>query len=91
MLKTVGYSISSLSVFCLGAASWNGAHGKPEIMALLAIGMATSILGMAFRWVSFLREQQAKGKPAFALEGRPQPKATRAMAARGEPQMRISK
>lgn len=91
MLKTVGYSISSLSVFCLGAASWNGAQGKPAVLLLLAVGMATSILGMVFRWVSFLREQQAKGKPAFALEGRPAPKASRAMAARAEPQMRISK
>jgi hypothetical protein len=72
MLKTVGYSISSVSVLCLGAASWGGAEGKPLILALLAIGMATSIIGMGFRWLSFAREQQAKGKPPLAPEGRPQ-------------------
>lgn len=72
MLKTVGYSISSLSVLCLGAASWDGAQGKPMIEALILAGMATSILGMGFRWVSFAREQQAKGKAPMELEGAPQ-------------------
>lgn len=69
MLKTLGYSISSVSVLCLGAVSWDGAKDKPVMQLLLIVGMATSILGMVARWLSFAREQQAKGKRPVEMEG----------------------
>ncbi|MDB5425587.1 MAG: hypothetical protein JWQ29_3003 [Phenylobacterium sp.] len=60
MLKLVGYLISSLSVICLGIVSWSGAAGKPLMLALLIAGMATSILGMAIRFWSYLREKRER-------------------------------
>jgi hypothetical protein len=69
LLKTLGYSISSISVLCLGLVSWEGAKDKPVMLTLLLVGMATSVLGMMARWLSFAREQQAKGKHPVELEG----------------------
>jgi hypothetical protein len=87
LLKTIGYSISSLSVLCLGAVSWQSASQKPAMLLLLILGMATSILGMGLRWASFAREQKAKGKGPQELEGRRPQRA----AAAGSRQTRISK
>lgn len=67
MLKTLGYSISSLSVLLLGAVSWDSAKSKPLLLACLIVGMATSIIGMACRWVSFLRERAQKRAMARAI------------------------
>jgi hypothetical protein len=69
LLKTLGYSISSISVLCLGLVAWDGAKDKPLMMALLIVGMATSVIGMAARWASFAREQRAKGKAPTEMEG----------------------
>lgn len=69
MLKTLGYLISTLSVLCLGLVAWDGAKDKPQLMGLLIVGMATSVIGMAVRWLSFAREQRAKGKTPLAMEG----------------------
>jgi hypothetical protein len=69
VLKTLGYSISSISVLCLGLVAWDGAKDKPLLLGLLIVGMATSVLGMAARWWSFAREQQAKGKAPLEMEG----------------------
>lgn len=86
MLKTLGYSISSVSVLCLGLVSWDGAKDNPVMVVLLIVGMATSVLGMMARWASFAREQQAKGKHPVELEG------PRKDTLRGaQPQTRISK
>lgn len=58
MLKLVGYLVSGVSVICLGIVSWSGAAQYPPMLAILIVGMATSILGMAIRFWSFIREKQ---------------------------------
>jgi hypothetical protein len=85
LLKILGYSISSLSVLCLGVVAWDGAKDSPVLLTLLIVGMATSVIGMAVRWLSFAREQQAKGKAPLEMEG---PREVPRAAA---PQTRISK
>jgi len=60
VLKTFGYAISTLSVLLLGAASWENAAKQPLLLFALIAGMATSVLGMLLRWVSFLREQRER-------------------------------
>jgi hypothetical protein len=74
-LKSIGYLISSISVICLGVVSWTAAAEHPPMLAVLVVGMATSILGMLCRWISYRREKQQEA----------------AEAAPGAPQMRISK
>ena len=51
-LQGVGYLISSVSVAFLGAVAWP-APDEPRWMAwAVALGMATSILGMGLRWLA---------------------------------------
>jgi hypothetical protein len=56
--KGLGYLVSILSVFLLGAIAWP----KPEDPAwhapVLIAGMATSIIGRAFRYKSHLDQQR---------------------------------
>ena len=57
-LQGFGYLISSISVLFLGIAAWP-APGEPQWVAwAVAAGMATSILGMALRFLSHLRDQK---------------------------------
>lgn len=64
MLKTAGYLISTISVLLLGAVAWTGTADHPEFRILLILGMATSIAGMALRWLSYLHELREKQEPA---------------------------
>jgi hypothetical protein len=66
VLKPLGYAISSLSVVLLGIVAWDGASQKPLLVACLAAGMATSIVGMGFRLASFLRQQAEKRRERAA-------------------------
>jgi hypothetical protein len=59
VFKTIGYVISSLSVLLLGFIAWDGAKDKPLLVVCLIAGMATSVAGMAFRWISFLKNEKA--------------------------------
>ena len=56
--KGVGYLVSMASVLFLGAVAWPD-PGSPDwqVPALLA-GMATSILGMGFRYLSHRQQQR---------------------------------
>ena len=72
--KGVGYLTSILSVFLLGAIAWP----KPEdpnwhAIALIA-GMATSIIGMGFRYYAHLQQQaevrRAEAEARQAKDGR---------------------
>ena len=56
--KLIGYSISSVSVFLLGASAWPGVLEDLKI-PLLAGGMATSIAGMLCRYISHLQDRKA--------------------------------
>jgi hypothetical protein len=58
VLKLYGYLVSSVSVICLGIVSWSGAAAHPLMLAILIAGMATSILGMAIRFWSHIREKR---------------------------------
>ena len=54
-LQGLGYLISSVSVAFLGAVAWPKPD-EPRWMAwAVAIGMATSIIGMALRWLAHVR------------------------------------
>jgi hypothetical protein len=56
--KGLGYIISIVSVFFLGAIAWPK-PGEPEWhMPVLIVGMATSIVGMGFRYLSHLKMQK---------------------------------
>ena len=61
MLKLFGYAVSCVSVICLGIVSWSGAAAKPVMLALLIIGLATSVVGMAMRFWAYFREKQQEG------------------------------
>ena len=56
--KGLGYLTSILSVFLLGAVAWPKPEDPKWHMIVLLAGMATSILGMAFRYKSHLDQQR---------------------------------
>lgn len=56
--KGIGYLVSIVSVFFLGSIAWP-TSGEPRWhMAALIAGMATSIVGMAFRYKAHLDQQR---------------------------------
>ena len=56
-LQGLGYLVSSVSVGFLGAVAWPGPD-EPQWKAwAVAIGMATSVLGMGVRFMSHLRDR----------------------------------
>jgi hypothetical protein len=57
-LKGLGYLISTVSVFFLGIVAWP-APDEPAWKAwAVAVGMASSILGMSVRWLSHRKDRQ---------------------------------
>ena len=56
--KGLGYLVSICSVFLLGAVAWPKPEDPRWHVALLIAGMATSILGMAFRYKAHLDQQR---------------------------------
>ena len=56
--KGLGYLVSIASVFLLGAIAWPTAEEASWHMAVLVAGMATSIIGMGFRYKAHLDEQR---------------------------------
>jgi hypothetical protein len=56
-LKGLGYLISTVSVFLLGAAGWPKPDDPPQKMWLVIGGMVTSVLGMFFRFLSHRKEK----------------------------------
>ncbi len=69
-VKTLGYGISCVSVFLLGAAAFPGAS-KAGLLPALFAGMATSILGMGMRWCSYELEKRQKAKARHAAPPSP--------------------
>ena len=56
--KGLGYLVSIVSVFLLGAVAWPKS-GEPQWhMAVLVLGMATSIVGMGFRYKAHLDQRR---------------------------------
>jgi uncharacterized membrane protein YhhN len=60
-LKGLGYLISTISVFLLGAAAWPRPEDPPGQTWLVAGGMATSVLGMFARYLSHRKENEHSG------------------------------
>lgn len=57
-IKAVGYLTSIVSVFFLGAIAWTKQNPPGWYYPALIIGMATSIIGMGFRYVAHLRQKR---------------------------------
>jgi hypothetical protein len=60
--KAIGYLISILSVFFLGAAAWARTDPPVWYHPALVIGMATSIIGMGCRYMAHLHQKHEIGK-----------------------------
>ena len=58
MFKTSGYLVSTVSVILLAIVAWKGAKDDPLMVTLLILGALTSVTGMLFRWISFLRDEK---------------------------------
>lgn len=59
-IKSSGYLISTVSVILLGIVSWKSASEKPLLMVCLIVGMATSVIGMFLRWLSYEIQEHRK-------------------------------
>lgn len=57
VIKTAGYLVSCVSVALLGWAAYPGAE-KAGLLPALFAGMATSLVGMALRWLSYNVEKR---------------------------------
>jgi len=57
-LKGLGYFISAISVFFLGVVAWPKPDDPEWHAWAVAVGMATSILGMSVRWISHRKDRQ---------------------------------
>ena len=66
--KGLGYLVSILSVMLLGAVAWPKAGEPAWHTAVLIAGMATSILGMAFRYKAHLDQQRELRKAEAEAE-----------------------
>ena len=56
--KGLGYLVSIVSVFFLGAVAWPGPEEPRWHGVALILGVATSILGMGFRYLAHLHQQR---------------------------------
>ena len=57
-MKGLGYLISTISVLFLGAVAWPSPDEPGWKMWALIIGMATSVAGMATRFVSHRQDRR---------------------------------
>jgi hypothetical protein len=56
--KAIGYLVSIVSVFFLGAVAWAKDNPPVWYYPALVVGMATSIIGMGCRYLAHLRQQR---------------------------------
>ena len=66
VIKTLGYLISSVSVLLLGFVAWDGVKDNPLLSACLALGMASSLVGMFCRWLSYQKKEEPPSQAAAA-------------------------
>jgi uncharacterized membrane protein YhhN len=57
-MKALGYLVSIVSVFLLGAVAWPDPGDPPEKTWLLLGGMAASVIGMFLRYLSHRKDKQ---------------------------------
>jgi hypothetical protein len=68
--KGLGYITSIISVFFLGAISWPKPEDPTWHLLALVFGMATSIIGMGFRYKAHLDQQREIRKAKAEAERR---------------------
>ena len=68
--KALGYLISIVSVFFLGAIAWPKPADPWWHLPLLIVGMATSVIGMGFRYKAHLDQQREIRKAKAEAERR---------------------
>lgn len=68
--KGLGYLISIVSVFFLGSIAWPKSGDPWWHLPALVVGIATSIIGMAFRYKAHLDEQREIKKAKAEAERR---------------------
>jgi uncharacterized membrane protein YqhA len=56
--KAIGYLVSIVSVFFLGAVAWTKENPPAWYYPVLVIGMATSIIGMGCRYMAHLHQNR---------------------------------
>jgi len=56
--KGLGYLVSISSVFLLGVIAWPGPDEPSWHMPVLILGMATSVVGMGFRYKAHLDQKR---------------------------------
>ena len=57
-IKAIGYLTSIVSVLLLGAVAWAKENPPSWYYPVLIIGMATSMIGMGFRYAAHLRQKR---------------------------------
>ena len=57
-IKAIGYLTSIVSVLFLGAVAWTKENPPGWYNPALVIGMATSMIGMGFRYAAHLRQKR---------------------------------
>jgi O-antigen/teichoic acid export membrane protein len=62
--KALGYITSILSVFFLGAIAWPKPDDPDWYLPALIIGMATSVLGMGFRYLAHIQQKKKMSEKA---------------------------
>jgi hypothetical protein len=68
--KALGYLISIVSVFFLGAVAWAKEDPPDWYYPVLVIGMATSVIGMGCRYMAHLHQKAEIRKAKAEAEGR---------------------
>jgi hypothetical protein len=56
--KALGYMTSIVSVFFLGAVAWPKPGDPAWLLPALVAGMATSVLGMGFRYLAHIQQKK---------------------------------
>ena len=56
--KALGYISSIVSVFFLGVIAWPKPDEPRWYVAVLIVGMATSVLGMGFRYLAHIHQKK---------------------------------
>jgi hypothetical protein len=69
-LKAIGYLTSIVSVLFLGAVAWAKENPPAWYYPVLIIGMATSMIGMGFRYAAHLRQKREIEKAKAQAERR---------------------
>ena len=68
--KALGYLISIVSVFFLGAVAWAKENPPGWYYPVLVIGMATSVIGMGCRYMAHLHQKAEIRKAKAEAEKR---------------------